>query len=61
MNSPDFTPEELAMVMKIIETMSEEECEEAIQRIIELAEMQNTINEEFQKNPMVFSSCGVLQ
>lgn len=61
MNSPDFTPEELAMVMKIIENMTEDECEDAIQRIMELAEMQNTINEEFQTNPMVFSSCEVLQ
>jgi hypothetical protein len=56
-----LTPEDFEEIANIIEDMTDEEVEEAIQRIEKLAAMQNDINEAYQTNPMVFSACETIQ
>jgi 4'-phosphopantetheinyl transferase EntD len=56
-----LTLEDIEKIEDIIENMTDEEVEEAIQRIEKLAAMQNDINEAYQTNPMVFSACETIQ
>jgi len=56
-----LTPEDIEEIAQIIENMTDEEVEEAIKRLEKLAAMQNDINEAYQTNPMVFSSCETIQ
>jgi hypothetical protein len=56
-----LTPEDFEEIANIIEDMTDEEVEEAIQRLEKLAGMQNTINQAYQTNPMVFSACETIQ
>lgn len=56
-----LTPEDIEKIVKIIENMTDEECQAAVDRVQQLAEMQEHINKKYQTNPMVFSSCETLQ
>lgn len=56
-----LTPEEINIISDIIDNMTDEEVEQAIQRVTELAAMENKISKAYQVNPMTFSSCEVLQ
>lgn len=56
-----LTPEDIANISNIIENMTEQEVREAIVRVQKLVDMQERINEKYQTNPMVFSSCETVQ
>lgn len=56
-----LTLEDIGKIAKIIENMTEDECQAAIERVQKLADMQERINKEYQTNPMVFSSCETVQ
>lgn len=56
-----LTPEDIAKIANIIENMTDEEVDAAIHRLEKLADMQNSINEAYQTNPMVFSACETIQ
>ena len=56
-----LTPEDIAKIANIIKNMTDEEVDAAIHRIEKMADMQNIINEAYQTNPMVFSSCETIQ
>lgn len=56
-----LTPKEIQQISDIIDKMTDEEVEQAIQRVMKFADMEKRISESYQINPMTFSSCEVLQ
>lgn len=56
-----LTPKEQDEIEKIIENMTDEEVEAAIQRLLKMVDMQNRVAESFQTNPMTFSACETIQ
>jgi hypothetical protein len=56
-----LTPDEIQKISDIIINMTEEELDQVVQRVEEMAEMEKLISDSYEKNPMTFSSYEVLQ
>lgn len=56
-----LTPDEIAAIAEMIMNMDDAEIAKSMQRLEELAEMQELISKKYQSNPMVFSSCEIVQ
>ena len=56
-----LTPDEIAAIAEMIMNMDDAEIAKSMQRLEELAEMQELISKKYQSNPMGFSSCEIIQ
>lgn len=56
-----LTPKEIQKISDIIDNMSDEEVEQAIQRVMKLADMEKCISKSYETNPMTFSGFEVVQ